>query len=82
MSRDEAIKLLKGTDRKAGDFLVRDSKTYSGNFGLVVRVDRHQVMITENKHKRMVRFHNLCSRISAQIKIRSQSLCVISSLNP
>ncbi|CAG5099338.1 Oidioi.mRNA.OKI2018_I69.XSR.g16459.t2.cds [Oikopleura dioica] len=43
MSRDEAIKLLKGSDRKAGDFLVRDSKTYSGNFGLVVRVDRHQV---------------------------------------
>ncbi|CBY19362.1 unnamed protein product [Oikopleura dioica] len=43
MSRDEAIKFLKGGNRKAGDFLVRDSKTYSGSYGLVVRVDRHQV---------------------------------------
>lgn len=41
MSRDEAIRLLKGG--KAGDFFVRDSKTYEGSFGLVVRVDRHQV---------------------------------------
>lgn len=41
MSRDRAIQLLKNA--KPGDFIVRDSKSYAGSYGLCVRVEKHQV---------------------------------------
>jgi len=41
MSRDKAIQLLKNAT--PGDFIVRDSKSYQGSYGLCVRVERHQV---------------------------------------
>ena len=41
MSRDRAIQLLKNAT--PGDFIVRDSKSYQGSYGLCVRVERHQV---------------------------------------
>lgn len=41
MSRDRAIQLLKNA--APGDFIVRDSKSYQGSYGLCVRVEKHQV---------------------------------------
>ena len=41
MSRDHAVQILKGAE--PGDFIVRDSKSFQGSYGLCVRVERHQV---------------------------------------
>jgi len=41
MSRDHAVQILKGAE--PGDFIVRDSKSFQGSYGLCVRVERHQI---------------------------------------
>lgn len=41
MSRDVAVNILKNA--RPGDFIVRDSKSFQGSYGLCVRVERHQV---------------------------------------
>ena len=41
MTRDRAVQILKNSN--PGDFIVRDSKSFAGSYGLCVRVEKHQV---------------------------------------
>lgn len=43
ITREEAIEILR--DKPAGTFLIRDSHSYPGAFGLAVKVDANQVKL-------------------------------------
>ena len=47
ISRDLAVSILKNS--KPGDFIVRDSKSFQGSYGLCVRVERHQVILDQSR---------------------------------
>ena len=44
MTRDRAVQILKNSN--PGDFIVRDSKSFHGSYGLCVRVEKHQVSLS------------------------------------